>query len=136
MGNSVTKESDDEGGCDTSEKSSGKNERGGETGVKGKADDAAHMQITAREKGTVRKEEDKEVTEEESGGDLIREEEQERPPFDPDNYDPSEYGPILPNGEINWECPCLGGAAHGPCGTEFRAAFSCFHYRYGIQILC
>lgn len=29
-------------------------------------------------------------------------------------------------GEINWECPCLGGMAHGPCGDEFRAAFSCF----------
>jgi mitochondrial intermembrane space import and assembly protein 40 len=29
-------------------------------------------------------------------------------------------------GEINWDCPCLGGMAHGPCGGEFRAAFSCF----------
>ncbi|KAJ7783271.1 hypothetical protein B0H16DRAFT_486895 [Mycena metata] len=29
-------------------------------------------------------------------------------------------------GEINWDCPCLGGMAHGPCGPEFRAAFSCF----------
>ncbi|KAF2684080.1 hypothetical protein K458DRAFT_339248 [Lentithecium fluviatile CBS 122367] len=29
-------------------------------------------------------------------------------------------------GEINWECPCLGGMAHGPCGEEFKAAFSCF----------
>lgn len=29
-------------------------------------------------------------------------------------------------GEINWECPCLGGMAHGPCGDQFRAAFSCF----------
>jgi len=40
-----------------------------------------------------------------------------------------EYGIILPNGEINWDCPCLGGMASGPCGQEFRAAFSCFHYR-------
>ena len=31
-------------------------------------------------------------------------------------------------GEINWDCPCLGGMAHGPCGDEFRAAFSCFVY--------
>jgi intermembrane space import and assembly protein 40 len=31
-------------------------------------------------------------------------------------------------GEINWDCPCLGGMAHGPCGAEFRAAFSCFVY--------
>ena len=37
-------------------------------------------------------------------------------------------GLILPNGEINWNCPCLGGMAVGPCGVEFRDAFSCFHY--------
>jgi intermembrane space import and assembly protein 40 len=29
-------------------------------------------------------------------------------------------------GEINWDCPCLGGMAHGPCGEDFKAAFSCF----------
>ncbi|EPT04466.1 hypothetical protein FOMPIDRAFT_1021754 [Fomitopsis schrenkii] len=29
-------------------------------------------------------------------------------------------------GEINWDCPCLGGMAHGPCGIQFREAFSCF----------
>lgn len=37
-------------------------------------------------------------------------------------------GLILPNGDINWNCPCLGGMATGPCGVEFREAFSCFHY--------
>jgi hypothetical protein len=31
-------------------------------------------------------------------------------------------------GEINWDCPCLGGMAHGPCGETFKAAFSCFVY--------
>ncbi|KAF1796049.1 hypothetical protein FB192DRAFT_1293362, partial [Mucor lusitanicus] len=34
-------------------------------------------------------------------------------------------------GEINWDCPCkigLGGMAQGPCGEEFKAAFSCFVY--------
>lgn len=31
-------------------------------------------------------------------------------------------------GEINWDCPCLGGMAHGPCGDQFKAAFSCFVY--------
>lgn len=35
---------------------------------------------------------------------------------------------LLPSGEINWNCPCLGGMASGPCGTEFKEAFSCFHY--------
>ncbi|KAF8893842.1 hypothetical protein BD779DRAFT_1435316 [Infundibulicybe gibba] len=34
------------------------------------------------------------------------------------------YDPVT--GEINWDCPCLGGMAHGPCGPEFREAFSCF----------
>lgn len=43
---------------------------------------------------------------------------------------PSEQPPglILANGDINWNCPCLGGMATGPCGVEFREAFSCFHY--------
>jgi intermembrane space import and assembly protein 40 len=36
------------------------------------------------------------------------------------------YDPIT--GEINWDCPCLGGMAHGPCGQYFRDAFSCFVY--------
>ncbi|XP_058059145.1 mitochondrial intermembrane space import and assembly protein 40-B [Anopheles bellator] len=37
-------------------------------------------------------------------------------------------GLILESGDINWNCPCLGGMAIGPCGVEFREAFSCFHY--------
>ena len=37
-------------------------------------------------------------------------------------------GLLMPSGEINWNCPCLGGMATGPCGVEFREAFSCFHY--------
>ncbi|KAK7472793.1 Oxidoreductase [Stygiomarasmius scandens] len=36
------------------------------------------------------------------------------------------YNPVT--GEINWDCPCLGGMAYGPCGQEFRDAFSCFIY--------
>ena len=34
------------------------------------------------------------------------------------------FNPVT--GEINWDCPCLGGMAHGPCGPQFRDAFSCF----------
>ena len=45
-----------------------------------------------------------------------------------DKPDDREPGPILPNGEINWGCPCLGSMASGPCAVEFREAFSCFHY--------
>lgn len=37
-------------------------------------------------------------------------------------------GLITSSGEINWNCPCLGGMATGPCGVDFREAFSCFHY--------
>ena len=37
-------------------------------------------------------------------------------------------GLITSDGEINWSCPCLGGMATGPCGVQFRDAFSCFHY--------
>jgi len=44
------------------------------------------------------------------------------PPPDP------QPGLILANGEINWNCPCLGGMATGPCGVQFRDAFSCFHH--------
>ena len=42
---------------------------------------------------------------------------------------PASGGAFNPEtGEINWDCPCLGGMAHGPCGPEFREAFSCFVY--------
>ena len=34
------------------------------------------------------------------------------------------FNPVT--GEINWDCPCLGGMAHGICGPQFREAFSCF----------
>lgn len=37
-------------------------------------------------------------------------------------------GLITKDGDINWSCPCLGGMATGPCGVDFREAFSCFHY--------
>ncbi|XP_054921706.1 mitochondrial intermembrane space import and assembly protein 40-B isoform X1 [Dermacentor andersoni] len=46
----------------------------------------------------------------------------------PDDPDDEKRGLILPNGDINWNCPCLGGMATGPCGPQFREAFSCFHY--------
>ncbi len=43
--------------------------------------------------------------------------------------DGGQQGAFNPEtGEINWDCPCLGGMAHGTCGEEFRAAFSCFVY--------
>jgi intermembrane space import and assembly protein 40 len=41
--------------------------------------------------------------------------------------DKEPSGAIDPKtGEINWDCPCLGGMAKGPCGEEFKTAFSCF----------
>ncbi|CAK1583205.1 unnamed protein product [Parnassius mnemosyne] len=41
---------------------------------------------------------------------------------------PPAPGLVNADGSINWGCPCLGGMATGPCGTQFRDAFSCFHY--------
>lgn len=41
--------------------------------------------------------------------------------------DPSEQAAFDPSTKtINWDCPCLGGMAYGPCGAEFREAFTCF----------
>lgn len=37
------------------------------------------------------------------------------------------HGVILPNGQINWSCPCLGGLPYGPCGFEFREFYTCLH---------
>ncbi|KAL7423844.1 Oxidoreductase [Cryptotrichosporon argae] len=43
--------------------------------------------------------------------------------------DAANQGAFNPEtGEINWDCPCLGGMADGPCGEDFKAAFSCFVY--------
>lgn len=44
----------------------------------------------------------------------------------PESDKDAAFDPIT--GEINWDCPCLGGMAHGPCGEDFKAAFSCFVY--------
>ncbi|RKP03283.1 hypothetical protein CXG81DRAFT_4619, partial [Caulochytrium protostelioides] len=30
------------------------------------------------------------------------------------------------DGEINWDCPCLGTMTQPPCGEKFKEAFSCF----------
>ncbi|KDQ21476.1 hypothetical protein BOTBODRAFT_182799 [Botryobasidium botryosum FD-172 SS1] len=43
-----------------------------------------------------------------------------------EDYKSAAFNPVT--GEINWDCPCLGGMAHGPCGEQFREAFSCFVY--------
>lgn len=46
-----------------------------------------------------------------------------------DSADSSQAAAFNPEtGEINWDCPCLGGMADGPCGEEFKQAFSCFVY--------
>lgn len=44
-----------------------------------------------------------------------------------DPEDKSQQGAYNPEtGEFNWDCSCLGGMAHGPCGEEFKSSFSCF----------
>ncbi|KAL7751350.1 Mitochondrial intermembrane space import and assembly protein 40 [Sorochytrium milnesiophthora] len=37
-------------------------------------------------------------------------------------------GAITAEGDINWDCPCLGNMTQGPCGEKFKDAFSCFVY--------
>eukprot|EP00128_Syssomonas_multiformis_P000261 Colp12_sorted_trinity150504_noHs@27009 len=37
-------------------------------------------------------------------------------------------GAVTPEGDINWDCPCLQGMGEGPCAPEFKEAFSCFLY--------
>ncbi|CAB08174.1 mitochondrial Mia40-Erv1 disulfide relay system thiol oxidase subunit Mia40 [Schizosaccharomyces pombe] len=79
---------------------------------------------------------DKEKSSGETAGNILRE--QIATGKDDDEYarkfeeveeESSEESAFNPDtGEINWDCPCLGGMAHGPCGEEFKAAFSCFVY--------
>ena len=43
------------------------------------------------------------------------------------DLDRNQEGLLNPvTGEINWDCPCLGGMASGPCKEEFKQAFTCF----------
>lgn len=59
-----------------------------------------------------------------SAEELQKEEEAQ---LEPTNQEAEKEGAYNPDtGEINWDCPCLGGMAHGPCGEEFKLAFSCF----------
>eukprot|EP00112_Aurelia_sp_Birch-Aquarium-sp1_P015580 Seg3467.1 transcript_id=Seg3467.1/GoldUCD/mRNA.D3Y31 product="Mitochondrial intermembrane space import and assembly protein 40" protein_id=Seg3467.1/GoldUCD/D3Y31 len=62
---------------------------------------------------------------------FVSKEEYSEPPKEKlqyDKEDEEQMGLIKPDGDINWNCPCLQGMADGPCGTEFRESFSCFHY--------
>jgi hypothetical protein len=50
-----------------------------------------------------------------------------QPEASPQQTEEGQKGAFDPEtGEINWDCPCLGGMADGPCGEQFKAAFSCF----------
>ena len=45
--------------------------------------------------------------------------------------DISEIGPDLPNGDINWDCSCMGSLPFGPCGTLYRRTMECMRrYEY------
>lgn len=67
------------------------------------------LKTSAEDKEALRKQEEKQMG-------ATEEEVQHEGAYNPDT------------GEINWDCPCLGGMAHGPCGEEFKSAFSCFVY--------
>jgi intermembrane space import and assembly protein 40 len=68
------------------------------------------------ERAAAKEGEESEAHEGEEGMEGLEEEADQQGAFNPET------------GEINWDCPCLGGMAHGPCGEEFKAAFSCFVY--------
>lgn len=58
-----------------------------------------------------------------------KEEVEEAAPMDMEDLseDASQQSAFDPEtNTINWDCPCLGGMAQGPCGEEFKSAFSCF----------
>ena len=37
--------------------------------------------------------------------------------------DISDLGPDLPNGDINWDCSCMGSQPFGPCGKSVSEQF-------------
>ncbi|KAI9461288.1 hypothetical protein BJY52DRAFT_1260570 [Lactarius psammicola] len=51
-------------------------------------------------------------------------EKEEGTPSEEETSSQGAFDPVT--GKINWDCPCLGGMAYGPCGMQFREAFSCF----------
>ncbi|GMM34093.1 Mia40 protein [Saccharomycopsis crataegensis] len=82
--------------------------------AKKEADDSK----AAEEPNPSSEEEKTEVSEESQ---TVNEDNSEEPQEQAAAYNPE-------TGEINWDCPCLGGMANGPCGEEFKEAFSCFVY--------
>lgn len=72
------------------------------------------------------KKESKETTETKPSTEAVTPEAEQPKDGDDGEKQQSAYNPET--GEINWDCPCLGGMANGPCGEEFKEAFSCFIY--------
>lgn len=46
----------------------------------------------------------------------------------PEHDENDQMSAVGPDGEIDWDCPCLQGATEGPCGEGFKTAFQCFVY--------
>ncbi|CAI4044370.1 hypothetical protein SKDZ_11G0230 [Saccharomyces kudriavzevii ZP591] len=87
-----------------------------DTNSEGQLDDQADSSNVEKQSPT--SDEDKEA--------LRKQEERQMGPTEEEVQHEGAYNPDT--GEINWDCPCLGGMAHGPCGEEFKSAFSCFIY--------
>lgn len=86
-----------------------------------KGDAFLHKDAAARHAPAVAHDEHVEAAEETPVAIEVAVEESEESTGQQSAYDPE-------TGEINWDCPCLGGMAHGPCGEQFKLAFSCFVY--------
>lgn len=87
----------------------------------------AHLLSTSDVENSRRKEaEDEVVQQANDNNNNIDQANSETPQQEGEEAPQSAFNPET--GEINWDCPCLGGMAHGPCGEEFKTAFSCFVY--------
>lgn len=102
----------------------------GETKEGKKAEEKKAEEKEAEEKKEEKKDSEKSLVKKDS-----EEKDSEKETSSPDSEEssPSDEGAQSAafnpeTGEINWDCPCLGGMADGPCGEEFKEAFSCFIY--------
>lgn len=76
----------------------------------------AQLEAQQQKEAAARAQQNAQASEGEGGIEELEEEAGQQGAFNPET------------GEINWDCPCLGGMASGVCGEEFKAAFSCFVY--------
>lgn len=104
-------------------------EKGGESSKGGESKKEAKPQQGEEKKSEQAEEQEKEGKLEKTKEQKQEKEVEEAAPVDMEDLsqDASQQSAFDPEtNTINWDCPCLGGMAQGPCGEEFKEAFSCF----------